>query len=95
MNTDKLTKITDILTAWGVPMLTGWRALLRCAVVAAQHEAWGEPWTPMGVGQEVSALMGKNQWTLWQSMRNALRKSRCAPRSVAAAIKLLVERVVA
>jgi len=92
MNMDKLTKISDTLTKWGCPLLKGFRVLVRCAVVAAQHEEWGEPWTPMGVCQEVAAPMGTTQWAAWHNMEYALHRSK-GPRSPAAAIALLVEGV--
>ena len=93
MNADKLTKITDILADWHLPVwLTGFRALVRCAVVAAQHEEWGEKWDAMGVCQEVAALMGKTQWATWHNMEYALHRSK-GPHSPAVAIALLVEGV--
>lgn len=85
-------KIALTLKAWGCPVLTGWKALVRCAVIAAQHEEWGEAWTPMGVAQEVAALMGKQQWAVWRNMDYALRCSN-GPRTVGEAIKALVEAV--
>ena len=93
MRKNRYKEIGLLLQAWGCPVLTGWKALLRCAVIAAQHEEWGKAWTPMGVCQEAAALMHKTQWAVWKSMEYTLRKSRSAPRSVSVAIALLVEGV--
>ena len=95
MRKNRLEQIALRLQAWGCPVLTGWKALLGCAVIAAHHEEWGEAWTPMGVCQEAAALMDKTQWSVWKSMAYTLRKSRSGPRSVSMAIALLVEEVAA
>lgn len=85
-------RIALTLKQWGCPVLTGWKALARCAVVAAQHEEWGEKWNATGVCQEVAVLWGKTQATVWADMAYTLRSSN-ARLTPAAAIAQLVKVV--
>lgn len=85
-------KLALTLKAWDCPVLTGWKCLIRCAAIAAQHEEWGEAWTPMGVAQEAASLMGKQQHAVWRSMDYTLHCSH-GPRTVSEAIKALVKAV--
>ena len=90
MTEKQYNKMLCTILEWGCGLRKGTVALARCAALAAQHEEWGESWTPMSVDQEAATLMGKQQHALWNSIDYALRHSR-SPRSVAAAITELVE----
>ncbi len=70
--------------------LYGTAALMVCAAKAIEHEAAGDPWTPMSVCQEYAEEKGYIQHTVWINMVHALEHSR-GPSGPAKAIKSIVK----